>query len=195
MIGQASAAIPLSDVPLFSASTANGDIYLAPGGGVDSTAVDVSAGGMHGMSNGVSVTSAADFLTIENITATGEAAVAMNSGSVIEYGSPGLITGQIVSLTSPYNIGTPSSPFLTHATSGLTVAATATSPSSAGIYIDNGNNALTAVGVSTYDGSVTILHAGDELSFQNSVLSETGAAVVTFANTDDQSTARPATSL
>ena len=66
------------------------------------------------------------------------------------------------------------------------MAATATSPSSAGIYIDNvATSALTAVGVSTYDGSVTILSAGGELSFQNSVLSETGAAVVTFANTDD----------
>ena len=88
MIGQASAAISFSDVPLFSASTANGDIYLEPGGGVDSTAVDVSAGGMNGMANNVSVTSQADFLTIENIIATGEAAVAMNSGSVIEYGKP-----------------------------------------------------------------------------------------------------------
>ena len=187
MIGQASAAIAFSDVPLFSASTANGEIYLAPGGGVDSTAVDVSAGGMNGMANGVSVTSAADFLTIENIIATGEAAVAMNSGSVIEYGSPGLITGQIVSLTSPYNIGTASSPFETDATSGLTVAATATSPSSAAIYVKNvATSHLTAVGVSTYDGSVTILSAGGELSFQNSVLSETGAADVTFANTDAQ---------
>ena len=187
MIGQASAAIAFSDVPLFSASTANGEIYLAPGGGVDSTAVDVSAGGMHGMANGVSVTSAADFLTIENIIATGEAAVAVNSGSVIEYGSPGLITGQIVSLTSPYNIGTASSPFETDATSGLTVAATATSPSSAAIYVKNvATSHLTAVGVSTYDGSVTILSAGGELSFQNSVLSETGAADVTFANTDAQ---------
>ena len=187
MIGQASTAIAFSDVPLFSASTANGEIYLAPGGGVDSTAVDVSAGGMNGMANGVSVTSAADFLTIENIIATGEAAVAMNSGSVIEYGSPGLITGQIVSLTSPYNIGTASSPFKTDATSGLTVAATATSPSSAAIYVNNvATSHLTAVGVSTYDGSVTILSAGGELSFQNSVLSETGAADVTFANTDAQ---------
>ena len=85
MIGQASAAIALSDVPLFSATTPNGDIYLDAGNGVNSTAVNVSAGGMNGMANGVSVTSEANFLTIENITATGEAAVAVNSGSLIEY--------------------------------------------------------------------------------------------------------------
>ncbi len=38
----------------------------------------VNAGGMHGMTNNVSVTSQANFLTIENIIATGNAAVAMN---------------------------------------------------------------------------------------------------------------------
>src|SRR5262249_5815035 len=85
MIGQATAAIALSDVPLFSASTADGGIYLVPGGAVASTAVDVYAGAMHGMTNNVSVTSQANFLTIESITATGNAAVAMNSGSLLEY--------------------------------------------------------------------------------------------------------------
>ena len=187
MIGQASAAIALSSVPLFSASTPNGDIYLDAGNGVpSSTAVNVSAGGMNNMANGVSVTSSADFLTIENITATGEAAVAANSGSLIEYNG-GTITAQIVSLTSPFNIGTASSPFVTNATSGLSVAATATSPSSAGIYIqNNASSLLTAIGVRTYDGSVTILSAGGALSFDNNQLSETGAAVVTFTNTDEE---------
>src|SRR5262249_27071802 len=84
MIGQGNAPIALSDVPLFSATTANGGIYLEPGGGVNSTAVDVYAGGMNGMTNNVSVTSEANFLTVENITATGNAAVAMNGGSLFE---------------------------------------------------------------------------------------------------------------
>ena len=91
VIGQASAAIPLSEVSLFSAKTANGNIYLEPGGDVDSTAVSVIAGGANGDGN-VSVTSEATFLTIENITATGEAAVAMNSGSLFEYTASGSTT-------------------------------------------------------------------------------------------------------
>ncbi len=186
MIGQPSAAIALADVPLFDASTQNGDIYLALGGSVNSTAVNVSAGGMHGMSNGVSVTSEADFLTIENITATGDAAVAMSGGSVIEYGSPGLITGQIVSLTSPYNIGTASSPLQTDATSGLTVAATATSPSFC-VHLRKQHCHFRSRG----DRGQYLRwqrddrEPGNVLSFQNGVLSETGAAVVTFANTDN----------
>ena len=101
----------------------------------------------------------------------------------------GEVTGQNVSLTSPFNIGTASSPFLTNATSGLTVAATATSPSSAAIYVDN-YSALTSIGISTYDGSANIqsdYNAGtyaESLSFANNVLSETGNAVVTLTNTD-----------
>ena len=177
---------------------------------------------MNGVVNNVSVTSQANFLTIEDIIATGQAAVTMNSGALVEYDGgnffnqfydeslqaqpdiveiindmgvqepiaiPGIITGQIVSLTSPYNIGTASSPFQTDATSGLAVDATATSPSSAAIDIDNvSGSSLTSVGVSTYDGSVTIPSAGGTLSFDNSdsVLSETGTAVVDFANTDDR---------
>jgi hypothetical protein len=188
MIGLASAPISLSDVPLFNAVTKNGDIYLQSG--MDSTAQNVSAGGgPYNMANDVSVTSQANFLVVEGIFATGDAAVTMNSGALVEYNS-GIITGQSVSLTSPYNIGTASLPLQIDATGGLSVDATATSPSSAGIYIDNtATSALTAVGVSTYDGSVTILSEGSEpplLSFDNSdsVLSETGTAVVTFANTD-----------
>ena len=45
IIGQASAGIAFSDVPLFSATTANGDIYLTLGGEVNSIAQAVSAGG------------------------------------------------------------------------------------------------------------------------------------------------------
>jgi hypothetical protein len=336
MIGQAGAAIALSDVPLFSATTPNGDIDLEPGNGVDSTAVNVTAGGF----GNVALSSQANFLTVEKTTAHGEdtsrlapgqvlnpgnslfsanngfrlvlqtdgnlvwydqatgqalwasntggkpvtqaimqtdgnlvlydgttpvwasgtygnpgdylalqndgnlvlystsgavlsgqrlpsntagaagaspvmvnggnVAVATNNGSLLEYNS-GVITGQTVSLTSPYNIGTASSPFVTDATSGLSVDATATSPSSAGIFIDNiAHSALTAVGVSTYDGSVTInsedadtaqnlgQRVQDALSnrvsyqqallFDNSdsVLSETGTALVTFVNTDNK---------
>jgi hypothetical protein len=73
MIGQASAAIALSDVPLFTATTNDGAIYLELGSAVDSTAANVSAGGMNGVANAASVTSEANFLTIENIDATGEA--------------------------------------------------------------------------------------------------------------------------
>jgi hypothetical protein len=187
---------PISlSAPLFSATTADGGIYLEPGADVDSTAVNVNAGSPpYGMANDVSVTSQANFLTIENITATGNAAVAANNGSFIEYsnshGSPGLITGQNVSLTSPYNIGTASSPLLTNATSGLTAGATATSPTSAAIYVDN-LSSLTSIGVSTYGGSATIqsgyngTNYADILSFGNSVLSETGSVLVTFTNTDD----------
>ena len=194
IIGQASAPIALSDVPLFIAAASDGAVYLEPGSAVDSTAVNVYAGELNGVANGVSVTSEAEFLTIEYLQATGEAAVTVNNGALLEY-SPngvthGLIIGQTVSLTSPFNIGTASSPIETQATSGLTVDATATSPSSAGIYIDNiATSLLTAIGVITYDGSVTILSAATgttpELSFDNSQLSETGTAVVTFANTDD----------
>ena len=280
MIGVANTSISLSDVPLFSATTANGSIYLEPGAGVNSTAVNVNAGGMYGMANNVSVTSQASFLTIERITATGTAQAAMNHGALLEYPSlsytglvasfaptqndsatgndyyltggnwsadgfapgdlitltnfpgvqsttkyvvasigsdilgiaelfllagetipltlgeatvavPGDIIGEDVSLSSPYSIGTASSPFLTNAASGLTVAATATSPSSAGIYVDN-DDPLRSVGVSTYDGDATILSGYNggsysyvnSLSFQNSVLSETGVASVSFTNTD-----------
>ncbi len=200
MIGLANAPISLSDVPLFLANTSNGNIDLAAG--MDSTAHYVNAGGgpANNMANDVSVTSQADFLAVEGIFATGEAAVTMNSGVLVEAdggtiidfaGSPvalsGIIAGQTVSLTGPYNIGTASTPLRVDATSGLSVDATATSPASAGIYIeDTATSALAAVEVSTYDGSVTILSAaGGELSFRNSVLSETFGAVVDFANTDD----------
>ena len=278
MIGLLNAAVSLSDVPIFVATTANGGIYLETGAVVNSTAYFVLAGGMNGMTNNVSVTSQANFLTVEDIIATGNAAVTANNGSLLEpsahfgglvnvnpptndgtatgsdesitagtswagegfapgdlinfqfdisvspstdytiasisadgdtlYLLPGEtiavgatpfvvvvaygdINAQNVSLTSPNNIGTASSPFLTNATSGLTVAATATSPSSAAIYVDN-YSPLTSIGVSTYDGSATIQsgyngsnYAGS-LSFANNVLSETGNAVVTFANTDYQ---------
>ena len=184
MIGLLNAAVSLSDVPIFVATTANGGIYLETGAAVNSTAYFVLAGGMNGMTNNVSVTSQANFLTIENIIATGNAAVAMNGGSLVEYGAEN-ITGQNVSLTSPYDIGTASSPFLTNAKSGLTVAATATSPSSATIDVDN-YSPLTSIGVSTDDGSVTIQSGAGSLSFTNNVLSETGNAVVTLTNTDNQ---------
>ena len=81
------------------------------------------------------------------------------------------------------------SPFVTDASSGLTVAATATSPSSAGIYVDNiATSPLTSVGVTTYDGFVAITSAAGSLSFDNgdSELSETGNALVAFLNRDDK---------
>jgi hypothetical protein len=103
------------------------------------------------------------------------------------------VTGQSVSLTSPYNIGTASVPFLTNAASGLTVDATATSPSSAAIHVDN-SSPLAAIGVSTYDGSAKIQSDynissdtyADSLSFANNVLAETGDTAVTFTNTDNK---------
>ena len=136
MIGLLNAAVSLSDVPLFVATTANGGIYLETGTAVNSTAYFVLAGGMNGMTNNVSVTSQANFLTIENIIATGNAAVAMNGGSLVEYGAlehhrperfldePVQHRNCLVSLFDKRQ-------------KRAKVAATATSPSSAGIDVEN----------------------------------------------------------
>jgi hypothetical protein len=193
----AAGAVELPEVGRFTATTENGSIFLTVGGSVDSTAVDVDAGG----TGNVAVTSQASFLTIEKITANGEippggssvvggnVAVGMSSGALVEYpqGS-GIITGQNVALTSPLSIGTPSSPCLTNSASGLSVTANATSPSSAAVYVEN-SSSLTALGVSTDDGIVAIYQNNDTtstlLSFNNNQLSETGNAVVSFANTDN----------
>ena len=192
MIGQVSAAISLSNVPQFSATTADGDIYLTLGSGVDSTAVNVNAGGMNGIATNASVTSDAQFLDVNNITATGEAAVTMNEGSLIEFansGGTGQISGQAVSLTSPFNIGSASSPIVVDASSAITVDATATSPSSSDIFVQNDStSALTSIGISTYGGSATILSNNDDtlLKFASSVLSEpSGNALIAFTNTDN----------
>src|SRR5207244_10849409 len=114
-----------------------------------------------GLNNNVSLTSQANFLTIEDIHASGDAGVVMKSGVLYEYtpsgSAPATIAGQTVSLSSPYNIGTPLHPFHPNAVSGLTVAATAASPSSAGIFVVNTSSSpLSSVGASTRDGSVTI---------------------------------------
>ncbi len=193
----ASAAIALSEVGEFDAFTTNGNIYVALGAAVDCTASGVIANG----TGNVSVTSAANFLSVYEIEATGATptggnavlggniTVDVSNGSLLEY-APGIIQGQTVSLTSGYNIGSPSSPIMTNAASGLGVTASATSPSSAAIYVDNTSN-LTSVGASTYDGNVLISYNGSngsyagQLKFSNNMLSESGGAVVTFANTDD----------
>jgi hypothetical protein len=99
-----------------------------------------------------------------------------------------LITGQAVSLTSSYNIGTASSPIVVNAGTALSVDATATTPSSANIYVNNvSSSSLSSVGVSTYGGSATIQSNGETiLSFANSVLSEPlGNALVDFTNTEN----------
>ena len=192
-------AISLSTVGSFTATTTNGNIDLTLGGSVDSTAVNVDAGG----TGDVSVTSQSNFLTIENISATGNTiggdvmggsvVVGMNSGSLFEYPSsgspdPGIVSGQYVSLMSPLNIGTLSTPFLTNASSGLNVTANATSPSEAAVYIVNTSDP-TSLGVSTYDGTVEIDQTSNTstplLSFNDNQLNATGSAVVSFANTDD----------
>jgi hypothetical protein len=130
----------------------------------------------------------------------GNVAVAVQNGALIEYpssdGSAGIISGQNVSVTSSLSIGSVSYPLLTNATAGLAVTASATSPSSAAVYVNNVSK-LKDVTVSTYDGSVTINDNEDKatgaftnlLSFNNNlvgpnVLSENGSAVVTFSNTD-----------
>jgi len=205
MIGMASSpnststtptAIDVAETDGFTATTTNGNIYLAAGGQVNSTAVDVVAGG----TGNVSVTSSASSLTIQNITANGAtvtgggsaplggtAAVTASQGSLAESGSPGTITAQIVSLTSAQNIGTAASPFVTSAASGVTVNETATSPSAASVYVKNTSN-LSSVAVSTDDGTVAIYQnnstATPLLSFKNNHLLETGSVLVTFANTD-----------
>ncbi len=207
----ASSPIDLYETNDFTATTTNGSIYLSLGSSVDSTAVDVVAGG----TGNVSVTSSASSLTIENITANGAtvagtwmlggtAAVDASEGSLLESGSPGTITAQIVSLTSAENLGTSSSPFLTSAVSGVTVDETATSPSSpspvnvggaaspSSVFLEN-TSSLASVGVSTDDGTVAISYQNNGtttplLSFSNNQLSETlsatESAIVTFANTD-----------
>jgi hypothetical protein len=195
--GAASAAIDLSEVGSFSAVTKNGNIYLAPGAAINSTAVDVTAG----ETGSVSVTSDATFLTVDLIDATGATPtggsailggtvdVDVNNGSLLEF-LPGIIQGNAVSLTSASNIGSPSSPIMTNAASRLNVAATADSPSSADVYVDNTSN-LSSVGARTYAGNVLINYNGNngsyagQLSFSSNVLSQNGGAVVTFANTDD----------
>ena len=203
----ASYPIDLAATDDFNADTSNGNIDLSLGNSVDSTAVSVTAGG----TGNVGITSSANFLTVENITATGaqltgmssvlggDVAVAMSSGALIEspsnYGTsdqtPGIINALAVSVSSPLSIGSPSSPLLTNA-SLLMVSATAKSPSEAGVYVDDIPN-LTSVQVSTDDGTVLIEDSENvstgtfagQLSFDNNQLSETGSAVVSFANTDD----------
>ncbi len=95
--------IDLSEVGSFIAQTAYGNIYLALGGTIDSRATSVIAGGI----GNVSLTSAANFLTIENITANGatpsgasnvvggNVGVDMNSGSLLEYPPNGSFTGTV----------------------------------------------------------------------------------------------------
>ena len=60
-------AIDVAEADGFSATTTNGNIFLTTGSQVNSTAVDVVAGG----TGNVSVTSSASSLTIQNITANG----------------------------------------------------------------------------------------------------------------------------
>ena len=206
----ASYPIDLAETDDFTAATANGNIYLSLGGSVDSAAVSITAGG----SGNVGITSSGNFLTIENITATGFAPtgsnssvggdvfLSMSSGALLEYpqsnGNAGIITAQGISLASALSIGSPSSPFLTDAFNALMLSATATSPSEAAVYVDNLSN-LASVQAGTDDGTVLInylyestsngqsfnyTYAG-QLSFENNELSKLGSAVVTFANTDD----------
>ena len=176
MIGLAGGAIA-SQVDTFSASTTNGAIFLSQSS--DSTAASVTAGG----NNNVSVTSSATSLTIQNITASGgSVTVTANSGSLVESSTPGIITGQNVSLSSQSGIGTSSVPLDTDATSDLSATVT---NAGAPIYIDNSDaGSLNSVAVTTQGGAVTINYDSNSysLSFQNSELTETGSAVVIFDN-------------
>ena len=98
---------------------------------------------------------------------------------------PGDISGQNVSLTSPYNIGygLVSLPDQRHERAHR--GRDCHLPEFRRHLRDN-YSPLTSVGVSTYDGNATILSGyngssySGGLSFQNSVLSETGNAVVSF---------------
>ena len=191
----ATTAIDIALASDFSATTTNGNIYLTAGS--VSTAVAVVAGG----TGNVSVTSGQSSLTIQNITATGAPItvgsgtvtlggtvdVTMSQGAVLESGSPGTITAQIIDLTTTQSIGTAASPLVTSAASGLTVDQTATTTSASSVYIENTSN-LSSVAVSTDDGTVAIYQnnslASPLLSFKNNHLLENGTAVVTFANTD-----------
>ena len=119
----------------------------------------------------------------------GTAAVDASQGSLLESGSPGTITAQIVSLTSAQNIGTTSSPFLTNAASGLTVDETATSSvfrcrlrrKHGQLSRPSGSARTTAPWQSTRTTARPLPCSRSA----NNQLSETGStAVVTFANTD-----------
>jgi len=192
--------LQLSTVPQFSATTANGSMFLQLGGSVNSTAVNVSAGSANNMPNNVNIASDAKFLITQSINAaSGQAASSMSSGSIFEF--PGAtaptIQGQSVSLTSPYEIGTRQTPVWTGATGGLSLNMTATSRSSASAYVVN-TVVPTSLSVSTYDGDVTIksstvapgasgYNPAGVLSFTNNELSVTTAAAnvpVNFSNTD-----------
>jgi hypothetical protein len=207
----ASAPIDLAATNDFSAVTVNGNIELSLGRSVNSTAVSVFAGGTGdvGITSSADFLTIESVIangarpTGLNSVVGGDVAVAMVSGSLYEYPSdygtpnqaPGAIYAQGISLSSPLSIGSPSSPFLTDAASALMVSATASSPSEAAIYIDNMNSGLdlASIQVRTDDGTVLIdfnetgigtdVYAGS-LSFTDSELSETGGAVVSFANTD-----------
>jgi hypothetical protein len=196
-------ALQLTTVPQFSATTANGSMFLQLGGSVNSTAVAVSAGSANGMPNNVSIASDAQFLITQSINApNGQAALNMSSGTIFQFPLPAgttdpTIRGKSVSLTSPQEIGTRQTPVWTGATGGLILNMTATSRSPASAYVVN-KVVPTSLGVSTYDGDVTIKSSdvapgfsgyspADVLSFTNNELFVASAAAnvpVNFSNTD-----------
>ena len=191
------ASISLTNVPLFSAVTQRGSIYLDAGGAVNSTAVNVTANSYgYYWTNNVTVSSSAPFLSIQNIFADGgTAAVMMSSGYLLDAapvsGKASGINGANVYLQSPYNLGTPTMPLYVNTGGVVSANATATTRSSAGVYICDAQP-FSQVAVNTYDGNVTIysgtgLYNGTQNSvlFQNNLLTENGNALVSLCNTNN----------
>ena len=171
--GVAGGAIGLT-VENFSASTANGSIYLAeliPG-----TATSVVAGGA---GNSASVTGSGTTLGIGTITAQGTVTLEQTGGALVG-GAGTLITGQAAVLTGKSGIGTAAAPFKVTAGS---VSATVTDP---GVPIHvTSTTALTSVSATTNNGDAAIQYTGGALSFTASsgLLTASGPATVSFGNT------------
>jgi hypothetical protein len=162
-------------VESFSASTANGGIFLAEG--MDGTAENVVA---NGAGNQVVVTSPAPTLRIKFIKAAGNVTVASNGGSLLAAnGTDENVTGQVVDLTGKSGIGTAVDPLETKAAE---LRATASDPA-AGIWIKE-KDGLSSVAAKTNAGDVAINFTGGPLTYVASteVLSAKGAAV-TFETT------------
>ena len=201
MIGTPSNPITLSTVPVLTATTVNGSIYINAGGNVNTTASSITANSTNTslptpFPNNVYVTTGAEIFSIFNISATGVASVNATNGQIVDnYGtSPsnpsGQISGNSVSLTSPYGIGNLTYPLITNASSGLFVNATATTRLNSSIFINNqSSSSLDYLTVTTYAGNVNIKSYynnstnADSFIFKDNILTQIGETLLDFSNT------------
>jgi hypothetical protein len=159
----------------FSASTANGSIFLSeliPG-----TAVSVSAGGA---GNNVSITGFGATLGIGTVIAPGTVMLQETVGGLVS-GVSMNVTGQTVSLTGKSGIGSSGSPFTVTAGN---LSATADN-SAVGIFVGDTTTA-SSVSATTNAGDVAITYSGGgslEFTALTGLLSASGGATVSFDNT------------